>query len=633
MSDPGTRFADKKQEEIEKRIHSIYREATADIVKRLDEHSRKLYANDAKKRQQVKTGELSKDDYKEWLRRQMYIEKIWNDQIDSATEVLLHANQAAVNIVNGERKAVFAENANYTAYAMEKEARMDLSFKLYDDASVTRLLRDEPQLLPPKKVDEGKDVAWNREKISAVIARGIISGSDIPTIARNIGTETGSSNEKAMTRYARTAMTGAQNAGRIQMLNDAQEMGIQVRKVWMATLDERTRPAHQDLDGQSAEVNEPFSSMLGPIMYPGDPSADEANTWCCRCTLTYDYKEYPKQNATRYDQEDGETIEDMTYNEWLEKKHPERIKQEPKKEEPKLKYQQYERDKYDQAYEEFLKVFKATSDAEKKAQADVGNTRNEWFRLRREGAPEADVEAAQKAYEEAKKRLYEASGKMAQAMKEFEKYGIEATVENAQKFGISYLPVRASEKPFDQQAVISRVAGGDKTDGSCASLGFCYVAQKAGYDVLDFRGGNSQGVFAGNCVGILKCLQSDGISTVVGTARSYVTAGKRALEKAVEGKEYYFVCGRHATIIRRVDGNLEYLELQSGRRNGWMPFDENVGRTLSWRFGTPKTSGYDVESYMLDVDEMAKSDRLLKIMGYINTNEDEQKKGKGGYEK
>lgn len=315
MADPGTRYADRKQEEIEKRLRTIYREATADIVRRLDQHSRKLYENDEKKRQQVQSGKITEQEYKDWLRGQMFIEKLWNDQITEATDILLHANETANRIVEGERKAVFAENANYQAYQIE-QAHLGVSFGLYDDASVTRLIRDQPQLLPPKKVDGEKDKAWNREKIASVITRGIISGDSIKTIAGNIGRETGISNEKAMERYARTAMTAAQNAGRIEMLNEAQDMGIRVRKVWSAILDERTRPAHQDLDGQVRDVNEPFDSILGHIMYPGDPSADPANTWNCRCALTYEYTDYPNQGMTRYDQMAGESIDYMAYKEW-----------------------------------------------------------------------------------------------------------------------------------------------------------------------------------------------------------------------------------------------------------------------------------------------------------------------------
>lgn len=324
MPDEGTRFADARQEAIERLLRPIYEAAQRDVVKRLDEHSKRLYAADKVKRMQLASGKITQEQYRTWLSRQMFVEKVWKDQISGITDTLLTANIQANRIVEGERRAVFGENANYQAYQIEKDTNGAVSFTLYDSAAVTRLIREQPNLLPPRVVDGEKDKAWNREKISGVIARGIIAGSSIPTIARNIGKETGTGNETAMLRYARTAMTGAQNSGRIEVMHEAEEMGVQVQKVWLATLDERTRPAHQELDGQTVDVNESFDSILGPIDYPGDPSADPANTWNCRCSLTYNYKEYPKHNSTRRDQESGEEIEDMTYVEWWNHKHPDK---------------------------------------------------------------------------------------------------------------------------------------------------------------------------------------------------------------------------------------------------------------------------------------------------------------------
>ena len=322
MPDEGTRFADARQDAIERRLRPIYEAAQRDVVKRLDEHSKRLYAADKVKRAQLASGKITQEQYRTWLSRQMFVEKVWKDQISGITDTLLTANIQANRIVEGERRAVFGENANYQAYQIEKDTNGAVSFTLYDSATVTRLIREQPNLLPPREVDGEKDKAWNREKISGVIARGIIAGSSVSTIARNIGKETGTSNETAMLRYARTAITGAQNSGRIEVMHEAEEMGIQVQKVWLATLDERTRPAHQELDGQTVDVNEAFDSILGPIDYPGDPSADPANTWNCRCSLAYHYKEYPKHNSTRRDQESWEEIEDMTYVEWWNHKHP-----------------------------------------------------------------------------------------------------------------------------------------------------------------------------------------------------------------------------------------------------------------------------------------------------------------------
>lgn len=320
MADPGTRFADQTQEEIEKRLRSIYEAASREIIERLDRHSKAMYAKDAAMRAKRDAGEITPQQYKDWLRGQMFTEKIWQDQIQSAASVLLTANEQANAIVEGQRRAVFAENANWQAYSIEKDSRGAISFGLYDSATVTKLIRDQPELLPPRMVNGQRDKAWNREKIAAIMARGVITGSPIKEIARHIGNECGSSNEKAMLRYARTAMTGAQNAGRMEVMRESQDMGIKVKKLWISTLDERTRPAHQMLDGDVVNVDEPFSSILGPIMYPGDPAADEANTWNCRCALGYEYPEYQSRDVMRYDQYDREDIEDMTYSEWKRRK-------------------------------------------------------------------------------------------------------------------------------------------------------------------------------------------------------------------------------------------------------------------------------------------------------------------------
>ena len=65
----------------------------------------------------------------------------------------------------------------------------------------------------------------------------------------------------------------------------AQEKGVKLVKVWMATEDQRTREAHEELDGQEREIDEPFENSIGKIMYPGDPDADPANVYNCRCTM------------------------------------------------------------------------------------------------------------------------------------------------------------------------------------------------------------------------------------------------------------------------------------------------------------------------------------------------------------
>ena len=147
-----------------------------------------------------------------------------------------------------------------------------------------------------------------------------MQGETITDIANRIAKQTGNTNEKAMVRYSRTVMTGAQNAGRIETMHKAQDMGISVKKQWLATLDRRTRDSHRHLDGQIKDVDEPFESDFGDIMFPGDPDAHPGDIYNCRCTLTYIYPDYQMRDTKRRDNETGEEIDDISYNEWLKER-------------------------------------------------------------------------------------------------------------------------------------------------------------------------------------------------------------------------------------------------------------------------------------------------------------------------
>lgn len=188
--------------------------------------------------------------------------------------------------------------------------------------------------------------------------------------------------------------------------------------------------------------------------------------------------------------------------------------------------------------------------------------------------------------------------------------------------------VKKHAKALKESEIISALAGGDMTQGSCASLGLAYMGQKGGLNVLDFRDGASRSFFS-------KRINLDEISKLPGLkvhremARSSTTAGNRLLKHVEPDKEYYLVCGRHAAIVRKADdGALQYLELQSARFSGWHNFDGNPRYTLKTRFG--ECSGYDVEAFMIEVDSFKDSEDLKQLLGYINTAEDKQRKGGHG---
>lgn len=206
-------------------------------------------------------------------------------------------------------------------------------------------------------------------------------------------------------------------------------------------------------------------------------------------------------------------------------------------------------------------------------------------------------------------------------------------IELCDKRGIVYNRVTDRTEKLSEQQIIDLLGGGDKTSGSCASVGLAYIGQKNGWNVLDFRGGESQDVFSDYATIYYVLPELPNLKVTKETARAQATAGNKLLKQVEKNKEYYFACGQHAAIVRKTaNDKLQYLELQADGKlvkNGWTDFDGNPRYTLAHRFNANKT-GNNYEAVMIDVSSCKGSEELREILGYINTAENEQKKGNGG---
>lgn len=205
-------------------------------------------------------------------------------------------------------------------------------------------------------------------------------------------------------------------------------------------------------------------------------------------------------------------------------------------------------------------------------------------------------------------------------------------LERLQNWKVDYKAVEKHKKALSKEEIIKALAGGDKTSGSCASVGLAYIGQKLGLNVLDFRDGESRKVFA-NSLNLNILSEMKGIKTLKADGASSITVGNRLLKQCEVGKEYYLCAGRHASIVRKTEeGKLQYLELQSAYRSGWNDFDGNPRYTLQHRFGcTSRSSGAAMWDFMIDIDESDfSSDDFRTLLGFINTAENEQRKGQNG---
>ena len=199
---------------------------------------------------------------------------------------------------------------------------------------------------------------------------------------------------------------------------------------------------------------------------------------------------------------------------------------------------------------------------------------------------------------------------------------------------IEYNEVKELDRELEEWEIISRIAGGDKTDGSCSSVAFAYVGNKNGLDVLDFRDGDSRKFFA-KTENIIDIANLDGVKSYTVTDSNDFKAMKELLEYVEYDKDYYLAIGRHAAIIRRDMFNYYYLELQTEIDNGFKNLND---KELKKRFGCQKSyASFGLKlksrSVLIDIDSLKDNKEFKEILGYINTNVEKQVKGEGGYAK
>lgn len=319
MADQAHEWTDEEIERLERRFRRQYNQASREMRKRLDDMMESYDKANAEWKQRVKSGDATQEDYDGWLKGQATDRAFVQSMAQTLAQDANRTNQIAMDTVNDAIPSVFAENANYAAFEVERGIGYEThAFDLYDQSTVRRLIRDQPDLLPPlpePKMDNGRDLRWNRQRFAGVITQSVLQGESIPRAADRIG-RVMRTNEAAATRAARTALTGAENAGRVDSYRRAQNIGIELEQEWLATHDERTRITHRLLDGEHVPVGERFvPDGYGDkysIGFPGDPTALGEMVYNCRCTLVAWLPSIAEEDNRSW----AKMPDGMTYDEW-----------------------------------------------------------------------------------------------------------------------------------------------------------------------------------------------------------------------------------------------------------------------------------------------------------------------------
>lgn len=331
-ADRGT---DRALADLERRINSVYSKAAKELQEEIDAFFKHFADQDKKMKDligQKRNGkEWTEKDYQQWRLNQMgrgaRLEALRDKLAERATE----AKEVALAYVNDATPGIYSLNRNYTAYTIES-VHPSADFALFDEQTVKRLIVEQPDVMPyyPERLalKRGIDLAFGKQQITASVTGSILQGRSIKQISDDLQSRIVTMSRVSAIRAARTAVTAAQNAGRMDSYAAADEMwGIKSKKKWVATKDLRTRHDHGMADNQIVDYDQPFDVGGYKMMFPGDGSlgAPGHELYNCRCTVvnaTDDDLEAERHMMRVKNPETGgyELVKKKSYKEWYDEK-------------------------------------------------------------------------------------------------------------------------------------------------------------------------------------------------------------------------------------------------------------------------------------------------------------------------
>ena len=312
MADQAHEWTDEQIEALRRRFRRTYSQAEAEMRAKLDKLMSDFDLANAKWQERLRAGTVTQEDYEAWLKRMSTDRSFVGGIADSFANDAADTNRLVADYINDTVPMIYAENANMAAFEVESGIGYDThGFDLYDQSTVRRLIAEDNALVREVKPDRARDVAWNRQRFNGAITQSILQGESIPNTEKRLRTVL-KMDENAAVRAARTAITCAENAGRTDSYKRAKRLGIELEQEWMATLDQRTRHSHRELDGQHVPVGEKFKVDGIELEYPGDPSAPGEYVWNCRCTLVAWFPDIEQEDPDRW----SRLPDNMTYDDW-----------------------------------------------------------------------------------------------------------------------------------------------------------------------------------------------------------------------------------------------------------------------------------------------------------------------------
>lgn len=125
--------------------------------------------------------------------------------------------------------------------------------------------------------------------VAGQVAAGVTLGEDVTDLTARVDSVLSlTDSERWPNRavvIARTEALGALNGSRQDaFVALAEEGGEELERMWLSTVDHRTRASHREADGQRTGLSDPFMVGGFALMFPGDPAGPPGEVIQCRCT-------------------------------------------------------------------------------------------------------------------------------------------------------------------------------------------------------------------------------------------------------------------------------------------------------------------------------------------------------------
>lgn len=257
--------------QYEKEIIQLQLNHEKDVLKELKE----MY-EEAEKQIDDKIQQLMADEQTQSKIYQLEYQKAIKGQIST---ILDNMNSHNYDYISDYLKQCYEDGYLSTMYSLHKQG-IPLILPI-DQELVVKAIQLDSKLSKPLYESLGINTNDLKKVIRREVSRGISNGYSYRDIARNIRNQMNIGLNKSI-RIARTEGHRVNQESTMDGIYAAKEKGADIVKQWDATLDKKTRPSHQRVDGEIREIDERFSNGL---MFPGDPEGSAGEVINCRCVL------------------------------------------------------------------------------------------------------------------------------------------------------------------------------------------------------------------------------------------------------------------------------------------------------------------------------------------------------------